>query len=403
LDGKEDMQGFYVQVSRSIERTDLYLTVGPEPLALEEAHPHPRGERLEPEQLLGRVMTRDGGKTLAGDTPTAVDVRRLSTKQLRQRRDELVALRASCPPDRSRELQRARERAVDLEQARRAAQAEHQAAGAALAAAGGRLLRRREQAVARDRVTLAEHALKTVSGQAEHASERVGLLRRTQQQRAGWLEQHHDLPLQERANARELAWRQRVDERAMVLTQPGWLVEALSPMPPAERPAEQRAWLAAAVALDGYRRAYGLDDQPPAKHGWGERTRAGRDGLAATVDQAGRPTPVRAAAGDQPQVRDEVRQGRPGWRHPGRERAGRRPERPTLRQERAGRVAELLGAEPGRRQAGRRRDWRQIQAALERLERARTRDPDRHHERAHHRDRDHHPGREQRGHGRDER
>jgi conjugative relaxase-like TrwC/TraI family protein len=111
LDGKEDMQGFYVQVTRSIERTDLYLTVGPEPLGAEEAHPHPRGERLEPEQLLGRVMTRDGGKTLAGDTPTVVDVRRLSTKQLRQRRDELAALRASCPPDRSRELQRARERA----------------------------------------------------------------------------------------------------------------------------------------------------------------------------------------------------------------------------------------------------------------------------------------------------
>jgi hypothetical protein len=248
-------------------------------------------------------MTRDGGKTLAGDTPTAVDVRRLSTKQLRQRRDELVALRASCPPDRSRELQRARERAVDLEQARRAAQAEHQATAAALAAAGGRLLHRREQAVARDRVTLAEHALKTVSGQVEHASERVGLLRRTQQQRAGWLEQHHDLPLQERANARELAWRQRVDEHAMVLTQPGWLVEALGPMPAAERPAEQRAWLGASVALDGYRRAYGLDDQPPAKHGGEERTWAGRDGLAATVDQAGGSTPVRAAAGDQPQVR----------------------------------------------------------------------------------------------------
>jgi conjugative relaxase-like TrwC/TraI family protein len=403
LDGKEDMQGFYVQVTRSIERTDLYLTVGPEPLGAEEAHPHPRREQLEPEQLLGRVMTRDGGKTLAGDTPTAVDVRRLSTKQLRQRRDELAALRASCPPDRSQELQRARERAVDLEQARRAAQAEHHAAAAALAAAGGRLLRRREQAVARDRVTVAEHALKTVSGQAEHASELVGLLRRRQQERAGWLEQHHDLPLQERANARELAWRQRVDERAMVLTQPGWLVEALGPMPGAERPAEQRAWLAAAVALDGYRRAYGLDDERPAEHGGGERSWAGRDGLAATADRVGRPTPERAVAGDQPQVRDEVRRGRPGWRHPGRERASRLPERPTLGQERAGRVAELLGAEPGRRQAGRRRDWQQVQATLERLElvRERIRDPDRHHDRAHHRDR--HPGREQRGHGRDER
>jgi conjugative relaxase-like TrwC/TraI family protein len=62
LDGKEDMQGFYVQVTRSIERTDLYLTVGPEPLGPEEAHPHPQGERLEPEQLLGRVMTRTAAR-----------------------------------------------------------------------------------------------------------------------------------------------------------------------------------------------------------------------------------------------------------------------------------------------------------------------------------------------------
>jgi hypothetical protein len=102
-------------------------------------------------------------------------------------------------------------------------------------------------------------------------------------------------------------------------------------------------------------------------------------------------------------VRDEARPGRPGWRHPTGERPSRRPERPTLGQERAARVAALLGAEPGRHQAGRRRDWQQVQAALERLDRVRerSRDPDRHHERAHHRDRD--PGREQRGHGRDER
>jgi hypothetical protein len=98
LDGKEDMQGFYVQVSRSIERTDLYLTVGPEPLGVEEAHPHPQGERLEPEQLLGRVMTRDGTKTLAADLPRMLDVRRLSTRRLRAQRDEFVALRANCPP-----------------------------------------------------------------------------------------------------------------------------------------------------------------------------------------------------------------------------------------------------------------------------------------------------------------
>jgi hypothetical protein len=32
LDGAEDMQGGYVQLTRSTDRTDLYLTVGPEPL-----------------------------------------------------------------------------------------------------------------------------------------------------------------------------------------------------------------------------------------------------------------------------------------------------------------------------------------------------------------------------------
>jgi AAA domain len=187
LDGREDMQGFYVQVSRSIERTDLYLTVGPEPLSPEEAYPHPRGERLEPGQLLSRVLTRDGGKTLAGDTPPGVDVRRLSTRQLRDQRDELAAVRASCPPDRSRELARARERAGQLEATRQAARTEHQAATAALSHVEGRRWHRRDAAAARDRLTLAEHALTTVTGQAEQAAERVGMLRRAGQERAaGW-------------------------------------------------------------------------------------------------------------------------------------------------------------------------------------------------------------------------
>jgi conjugative relaxase-like TrwC/TraI family protein len=383
LDGKEDMQCFYVQVSRSIERTDLYLTVGPEPLE-EEAHSHPRGEWLEPEQLLSRVLTRDGSKALAGDTPLGVDVRRLSTRQLRAQRDELAALRTSCPPDRARELARARERAGELDAARQAAQVHHQGVTAALAQLEGRRWHRRDTAAARDRLTLAEHALTTVTGQAEQATERVGMLRRAGQARAGWLEQHADLPVLERANARELAWRQRVDEHAVALTQPGWLVEVLGPMPGAERPAEQQAWLAAAVALDGYRRAYGLDDPPPAKHRGGERARAGRDGSAATAGRAGRPTAAeRTAAGDQPQAQDEARRGRP-----------------AVEQQRAGRIAELLGAEPGRRQVSRRRDWQQVKTALGRLERVRIRDPD-HHDRAG--DRDRRSGREQRGYGREER
>ena len=70
LDGAEDMQGGYVQLSRSTDRTDLYLTVGPEPLGADEERPHPAREARAPEDLLERVLTRDGSKTLASDTPT---------------------------------------------------------------------------------------------------------------------------------------------------------------------------------------------------------------------------------------------------------------------------------------------------------------------------------------------
>jgi hypothetical protein len=85
LDGAEDMQGGYVQLTRSKYRTDLYLTVGPEPLGPDEERPHPAREVRAPEELLARVLTRDGSKTLATDTPGVVDVRRLSTRQAARR------------------------------------------------------------------------------------------------------------------------------------------------------------------------------------------------------------------------------------------------------------------------------------------------------------------------------
>src|SRR5215211_8128199 len=102
LDGAEDMQGGYVQLTRSTDRTDLYLTVGPEPLGPEEERPYPSREARAPEELLARVLTRDGSKTLASDTPDLPDVRRWSTAKLRGERDRLAELRAQCPPDRFR-------------------------------------------------------------------------------------------------------------------------------------------------------------------------------------------------------------------------------------------------------------------------------------------------------------
>jgi conjugative relaxase-like TrwC/TraI family protein len=186
LDGAEDMQGGYVQLTRSKERTDLYLTVGPEPLGPDDERPHPTREARAPEELLVRVLTRDGSRTLATDTPDVPDARRLSTRELRAERDRLTQLRAECPPDRSRELRLAAQRAAEAEQARQQARRDREAAAGEVAALQGRLLRRRDLQAARDRVALADHALRTTTGQADQAAERLGILRRAQQRHLGW-------------------------------------------------------------------------------------------------------------------------------------------------------------------------------------------------------------------------
>jgi conjugative relaxase-like TrwC/TraI family protein len=350
LDGKEDMQGSYVQLSRGKERTDMYLTVGPEPLGDHDGHP--RGEPMEPAQLLGRVLTRDGSKTLATDTPVLADVRRWSTRRLREERDQLAALRRECPPDRSRELGLARQRAADLEQARQAATVEHQAATKGLAEVAGSVWRRREAAAARERLTLAEHGVGATTRQAQQAAERAGRLRRAEQARAGWREQHADLPTRERAVARELAWRHRVDARAMALDPPGWLLAALGPVPPAEQAGGRDAWLAAAVELDTWRRTHGLDDPGPAPPGRGQRDRPARAGRPVDrVRSTPATRPTSPAAGeeptqDQPRLPEELRRHGPRWRHPTQGRGGR--AEPPAGQAREATAAELLGAEPGR-------------------------------------------------------
>jgi hypothetical protein len=350
IDGAEDMQGGYVQLTRSKERTDLYLTVGPEPLDLDEERPHPAREARAPEELLARVLSRDGSKTLASDTPAVVDMRRLSTRELRAERDRLAALRAACPPDRSRELRLATQRAAEVEQARQQARKDHQEAAEEVAALQGRLLRRRDLSGASDRLALAEHAVRTTTGQADQAAERLGVLRRAQQRRLGWLEAHQaELRVQERALGRELGWRGRVDQRALVLDPPGWLLAELGPVP--ADPRERAVWRVAAAELDGYRRAYGLDHNRPAKHVGG---RVARDGRAAA--------PARSSTAAERAGGTGERRGRRGHR-PGD--LGRRPSMADQRHRADPR--RLLGAEPRRDTPSRRRDWQVARAALEDL------------------------------------
>jgi conjugative relaxase-like TrwC/TraI family protein len=354
LDGAEDMQGGYVQLTRSKERTDLYLTVGPEPIGPDEEHPHPAREARAPEELLARVLTRDGSKTLASDTPDLPDVRRWSTAELRGERDRLAALRAACPPDRSRELRLAAERATEAEQVRQQARTDQQAAAEQVTAIQGSWRRRREVPAAKDRLVLAEHAVATTTRQFDQGAERLGVLRRAQQRHQGWMEAHDaELRVQERAIARELGWRGRVDQRALVLDPPGWLLAELGPVP--IDPQERAVWRVAAAELDAYRRAYGLDRLPPAKHVGGRVARDGRAATAATV-----PTAARA---------DGTREQRERRSRSERARQPFQARREPVAAEERHRVdaGRLLGAEPRRDTPGRRRDWQTVRAALERL------------------------------------
>jgi conjugative relaxase-like TrwC/TraI family protein len=422
LDGCEDTQGLYVQLSRGKQRTDLFLVVGPEPLGPDDEAPHPRREPLAPDDLLARIMARDGAKTLATDTAEVLDPRRRSTRWLRQERDRLQAARAECPPDRARELTLAKRRAAELEETRRQALADLETARAEAADARGRA----ERQTARDRLALAEHRSGTLARQADQAAERVGMLRRHQQQRAGWLEAHDaDLTRRERLVARELAWRRRVDERAMALDPPGWLVAELGPMP--QRPNECEAWLAAAAELDAYRRVHGLPEPAErTQRGGGPSQRDANaaadrepdwDGLRRQHAPADRDPPGGPAVRSRPAPENKSRPARPALRpehgrasRPAPERPGwhRRPhdsddatqDRPAgpdhecegnaLPPHGPGLFSGVLGRQPGRDRPGQRRDWHAVRAALERLteQRDRLRRSDRQ-DRAGHRDRDH--------------
>ena len=154
--------------------------------------------------------------------------------------------------------------------------------------------------------------------------------------------------------ARETAWRRRVDQRALALNPPGWLVAELGPVP--ADPGERVVWHTAAAELDGYRRAYGLDHRPPAKHA---RGRMPREGPAPATPLTGGPADGQQGSAER-RHHGEVHRRRPADRQP----SG--PQRARAAAHRVG-PGRLLGAEPRRDHPGRRRDWQSAWAALERL------------------------------------
>jgi conjugative relaxase-like TrwC/TraI family protein len=249
LTGTEDVNWLYVQLSRARHQTTLYPVVGPEPQGSAELD-LPDRQLGDGYAQLAQALSRAGDQRLAIDTPSSLDLRRLSTAELRAERDRLRALLDQAPRDRTRELARASTRRAEadlaLEQLTTNSDRERRGRG---------MLRLpwRVGSASADRV-----AALLARQQADRAHDAELALRQHQQRRAGWLEANAHLGPAYRQVVRELAWQGRARGVALEHAQPGYAREELGSVPASTR--GRRAWRQAAAAIEDYRRAYGISD-----------------------------------------------------------------------------------------------------------------------------------------------
>ncbi|HEV2893596.1 MAG TPA: hypothetical protein VG411_07580, partial [Actinomycetota bacterium] len=258
--GAEDREWFYVAATRAAKATTFFDVISPEPRPLELELDVPSPEPRSIDHQLAAIARRDGGKRLAVDTATPLALRQMSKRELRAERDRVAALLRDAPPDRTRLLAHTTEQRQRAEQGLTDATGREEAARDRVAELGqgaGRLLRRREVVAARDHHTLAHTAAQLARQQADRAADRQRQARRAQQEHLAWHERHPDLLGADRVRARELAWRGRVDQRAIELERPGWLRE-LGELPATVK--GQRAWRQAVSRVEQYRERYGIID-----------------------------------------------------------------------------------------------------------------------------------------------
>jgi AAA domain len=247
LTGSEDVNWLYVQLSRARHDTRLYSVVGPEPQGTGELD-LPDQDQPDGYLQLAQALFRAGGQTLAIDTPSSPDLQRLTTAGLRAERDRLRRKLDQAPRDRRRELERATTHRQHAEEALAA----HQQAGGRPPAGMLRWLRRGDQPAQ------LPGGLAVATQQANRAQDRERELRQHQQRRQGWLEANAHLGPQYRQVVQTLAWQQRATGLALEADRPGYVLEALGPVPESTR--GRRAWRHAAAQIEHYRRTYRITD-----------------------------------------------------------------------------------------------------------------------------------------------
>jgi conjugative relaxase-like TrwC/TraI family protein len=248
LTGSEDVNWLYVQLSRARLDTRLYAVVGPEP--------HGAGELDLPDQeqpdgyvQLAQALSRAGSQTLAIDTPSSPDLRQLSTAELRAERNRLRRHLDQAPRDRSRELARANARRQQAEEVLAA----HQQPSGRKPPGMLRWLGRGDGQPAE-----VPGGLAVATQQVNRAHDWERELRQHQQRRHGWLEANAHLGPQYRQVVRALAWQRRATGLAIEQERPGYVLEALGPVPESTR--GRRAGRQAAAKIQQYRHTYHITD-----------------------------------------------------------------------------------------------------------------------------------------------
>jgi hypothetical protein len=169
--------------------------------------------------------------------------------ELRAERDRLRRQLDQAPRDRGRELTRA---TIHREQAEQALAA-HQHSTIRQPPGMFRWLRG-----GGDQSAHMPGGLAVATQQVDRAHDRERELRQHQQRRQGWLEANAHLGPEYRQVVRALAWQRRATGLALEQNRPGYVLDALGPVPESTR--GRRVWRRAAAEIEQYRRSYQITD-----------------------------------------------------------------------------------------------------------------------------------------------
>jgi hypothetical protein len=308
LTGTEDVNWLYVQLSRARQDTRLYAVVGPDP--------HGGGEldlpdREQPDGYLqlAQALSRAGGQTLAIDTTTGPDLQQLSTKECgpsgtgcatsSTRRPATAAANSPEPPPTASKPSRPWPPTSPLTVSPRGCFAGY---GAAATSRPGCGVGWRWPPNRPTGPTTASGGFASINSAAT----------------AGWKPTPTSTP-QYWQVVRTLAWQRRATGVAVEADRPGYMLEALGPVPESTR--GRRAWRHAAAEIEHYRRTYHTTDpkrtlgpvpHDPAQRADRQRARTAIERIQAKQRAADRTRDRQSTSERTTHPRPRQQRGRPG-------------------------------------------------------------------------------------------